>query len=480
MEQRKRCLNAVQLVVAYAAPIYLLPLVVSGTMESRAAYFLLLVYACWVLNVMPAPMASSVPFVLLPLLGVMDPCRVAEYYMDEAMLFIMGVFLLALAVEGTNMYSRVALSVLGAAGAGVKAVFTSIVALSFCSTLFFKNVMSTLIVMPVVESTIVEVEHDALTSARRRRLLRKASVLARLTVQAPEQLEDVMGGSSVPLQLPSGRRESHSSLQATMLPTVDSGTSSAHNRGVFGQRRRSSVVSVDFAEKLEQETQKYILIRRVLLLSVAYATTLGAIGSVFGNPACRILRTVLEERYAYDRFSMLPWLILCLPISAAGILACWVAVFGSFLKGFDIEQDEETKESISKILEEKKKVLGNFSVLELFVLGCIILLFVIMLLRSEFVTPFALPDEFGLVSLRDTTLVFVLVFVFFNTPSQPKDKLFSDYLLEWNLVRHNVPWSAFITYGGGLCVAGAVKEFVLSAPIRGLFLGNTLMVQSTF
>lgn len=50
--------------------------------EARAAYFLLLVYACWVLNVIPAPVASSVPFVLLPLLGVMDPRKVAEYYMD--------------------------------------------------------------------------------------------------------------------------------------------------------------------------------------------------------------------------------------------------------------------------------------------------------------------------------------------------------------------------------------------------------------
>lgn len=32
LDHRKRCLNAVQVVVAYAAPFYLLPLVVSGTM----------------------------------------------------------------------------------------------------------------------------------------------------------------------------------------------------------------------------------------------------------------------------------------------------------------------------------------------------------------------------------------------------------------------------------------------------------------
>ncbi|KAL3253183.1 hypothetical protein MRX96_054649 [Rhipicephalus microplus] len=141
---------------------------------------------------------------------------------------------------------------------------------------------------------------------------------------------------------------------------------------------------------------------------------------------------------------MSSWIVICLPISAAGILACWVAVFVVFLKQYK---------------------------LEFFVMSCLLGLFVTLLFRSQFAIPYALPDEFGLVGLQDTTLVFVLVLVFFATPQQPCERLFSEYVLEWNLVQRKVPWSAFITYGGGLCVAGAIKESGLLA-----WLSSAMMV----
>ncbi|XP_049520708.1 sodium-dependent low-affinity dicarboxylate transporter 1-like [Dermacentor silvarum] len=396
------------------------------------------------------------------------------------MLFIVGVVLLALAMEGTNIYSRMALAILGASGAGVKAVFTALMALAFCGTLLFENVLATLIVMPIVECTMVEIENDALTSARRRRMLRRASVMARLMNQPePDRCNPSLPAlmASAPQPVGSGamtqmsRRSSRGSRDTMWTP--ESGLSSGYTRGALGYRKRSSVITLDFAAKFEQESQKYLLIRRVLLLSVAYSATLGAIGSVFGNPASRVLRTVLEERYSYDRLTIMSWVVICLPISAAGILACWMVVFVVFLKEYDCEEDEETKESIAKILEEKYRALGNFSKLEFFVMTCLLGLFVVLLLRSTFATPFAVPEEFGMFSLRDTTLVFLLVLVFFATPQQPCERLFSEYLLEWTLVQRKVPWSAFITYGGGLCVAGAIKESGLLA-----WLSNVLMVMS--
>ncbi|XP_070390033.1 sodium-dependent low-affinity dicarboxylate transporter 1-like isoform X5 [Dermacentor albipictus] len=493
---RQRWFNGTQMLVAYLAPIYLSPLLARGTMylftfrsqEGRCAYCVLLVFEFWALNVIPAPVASSVPFVLLPLLGVIDPDLVAGHYINETMLFIVGVVLLALAMEGTNIYSRVALAILGACGAGVKAVFTALMALAFCATLLFENVLSTLIVMPVVECTMVEIENDALTSTTRRRMLRRASVMARLTSQQQPELPALAASSQHvgPGPMTHMSRRSSRGSRDTMW-TPDSGLSSAYARGALGCRKRSSIISLEFAAKFEQEAQKYLLIRRVLLLSVAYSATLGAIGSVFGNPASRVLRMVLEERYSYDRLTMMSWLVICLPISAAGILACWMVVFVVFLKEYDCEEDDETKESIAKILEEKYRALGRFrhcpqdrnwarcrgrwagqgfqgreltsvgSKLEYFVMACILGLFLVLLLRSEFATPFAVPEEFGLLSLRDTTFVFVLVLLFFAMPQQPCDHLFSEYLLEWSLVKRKVPWSAFITYGGGLCVAGAIK-----------------------
>ncbi|XP_070390036.1 sodium-dependent low-affinity dicarboxylate transporter 1-like isoform X9 [Dermacentor albipictus] len=400
---RQRWFNGTQMLVAYLAPIYLSPLLARGTMylftfrsqEGRCAYCVLLVFEFWALNVIPAPVASSVPFVLLPLLGVIDPDLVAGHYINETMLFIVGVVLLALAMEGTNIYSRVALAILGACGAGVKAVFTALMALAFCATLLFENVLSTLIVMPVVECTMVEIENDALTSTTRRRMLRRASVMARLTSQQQPELPALAASSQHvgPGPMTHMSRRSSRGSRDTMW-TPDSGLSSAYARGALGCRKRSSIISLEFAAKFEQEAH-------------------------------------------------------------------------------DCEEDDETKESIAKILEEKYRALGRFSKLEYFVMACILGLFLVLLLRSEFATPFAVPEEFGLLSLRDTTFVFVLVLLFFAMPQQPCDHLFSEYLLEWSLVKRKVPWSAFITYGGGLCVAGAIKESGLLA-----WLSSVLMVMS--
>ncbi|KAL3253178.1 hypothetical protein MRX96_054644 [Rhipicephalus microplus] len=296
---KQRWFDGAQMLVAYLAPVYLAPLLLPGTMEGRCAYCMLIVFEYWVLNVIPAPVASSVPLVLLPLLGVMDPSLAAGHYVNETMLFIVGVVLLALAMEGTNVYSRVALAILGAGGAGVKAVFTALMALAFCGTLIFENVLSTLIVMPVVECTMVEIENDALTSARRRRMLRKASILARLANQPEVELSNqrlpALMGSVPQLVSPGGIPQLSRRSSRDILWTPDSGQSSTYGKGALGSRRRSSLISVDFAAKFEQESKKYLQIRRVLLLSVAYSATLGAVGSVFGNPASRVLRTVLEE-----------------------------------------------------------------------------------------------------------------------------------------------------------------------------------------
>ncbi|KAL1472109.1 hypothetical protein MTO96_004192 [Rhipicephalus appendiculatus] len=79
---KQRWFDGAQMLVAYLAPIYLAPLLLPGTMEGRCAYCMLIVFEYWVLNVIPAPMASSVPLVLLPLLGVMDPNLAAGHYMN--------------------------------------------------------------------------------------------------------------------------------------------------------------------------------------------------------------------------------------------------------------------------------------------------------------------------------------------------------------------------------------------------------------
>ncbi|CAN7987592.1 unnamed protein product [Ixodes pacificus] len=299
-------------------------------------------FASWLLETVPTSMTSSLPFFLLPLLGLMAPDEVAVEYLNNTFLFILAVVLFALAVEGTNLYTRLSLTMLGKLGAGVKSVFTGIVAISFGTALVLHNAASTLVVFPVVEATLIEIENDALTNARRRRMLRRASVIARITSQPQEHShESTRHSLGSPDQVSKHAGHDQSS---TASPKFDLGSYGVKRFISFnltpftipafssGSQRRASVMSMDFAAKFQQESMKYQLIRRILLFSVVYTTTLGALCSMFGNPASYILLEHLQDRYSRTGLDVLSWFVLCFPVSVAGIFTCWAIVFKHFLK----------------------------------------------------------------------------------------------------------------------------------------------------
>ncbi|XP_064460310.1 sodium-dependent low-affinity dicarboxylate transporter 1-like isoform X2 [Ornithodoros turicata] len=440
----------------YCTPVFLIPLLTKGTKEAKCAYGLFLMFNSWVFETIPAPMTSSLPFVLLPLLDIMAPDDVALQYLNDTFLFVLSVMLIAMAIEATNLYNRISLTMLSRLGTGVKSVFTGVVVLSCMTTLVLTSSTATLVVFPIVESTIAEIECDNLTSAKRKRMRRKASVQARLSARMDDE-----GSAAV---LPS----------ATNVPTQDSKAAASERRpsrklsiaaiehldaGVYGLARRVSVISEDFASKFEREFKKYQHIKETLLLSVVYCTTLGSIGSLYANSSSRILFRYLEERYSYKSLSFLTWLCLCAPVSAASVFTCWIVIFDLFLKEYDCAVDEETRENIEAILEEKYRFLGSVTKSEIFVVAVTILLFTaVLLIQSSSAGLFGWRDATSVLFANDTTCVFVVVLLFFALPQNPKNDLFEDTFLEWALVQQKIPWSIFLTYGGGLCMATAFQK----------------------
>ncbi|CAN7939621.1 unnamed protein product, partial [Ixodes hexagonus] len=388
--------------------------------EGKCGYCLCLMFGSWVLETMPTSVTSSLPFFLLPLLGLMAPDEVAVEYFNNTFLFILAVVMLALAVEGSNLYTRLSLTMLGKLGAGVKSVFTGVVAIAFCTALVLHNAASTLVVFPVVESTLIEIENDVLTNARRRRMLRRASVIARLTAQPQEHSLDSSRHSLPQQELLVPRQAGGHDQSQNSPPIFDVGSygettlilvtmvgadarysvcpysASVCPHSISGFQRRASVMSMEFAAKFQQESQKYQLIRKILLLSVVYTTTLGALCSMFGNPASYILLEHLYGRYSKKTLSVLSWFVLCFPVSVAGIFTCWAIVFKHFLKEFDCEEDEETQESIAKILEDKYQALGGISKGELFILASLVVLLLLLVFRTSTLAPFGWQEFMGI------------------------------------------------------------------------------------
>lgn len=75
----------------------------------NALVIFVLCLALWVTNLIPLAATSLLAIVLMPLLGVMEPNRAFSFFGNQAVFFLLGVFLLTAAMIRTGLSKRVAL-----------------------------------------------------------------------------------------------------------------------------------------------------------------------------------------------------------------------------------------------------------------------------------------------------------------------------------------------------------------------------------
>jgi sodium-dependent dicarboxylate transporter 2/3/5 len=75
----------------------------------NALVIFILCLALWVTNLIPLAATSLLAIVLIPLLGVMEPARAFSFFGNQAVFFLLGVFLLTATMIRTGLSKRVAL-----------------------------------------------------------------------------------------------------------------------------------------------------------------------------------------------------------------------------------------------------------------------------------------------------------------------------------------------------------------------------------
>lgn len=106
--------------------------------------------AWWILEPIPIPATSIIPFVALPLLGVLDHATVATAYGHTLVLLLLGGFVLSAAMERSGAHRRVAIGMMRLVGSGTKRrlVLGFMVATAACS-MWISNTATTLMLLPV-------------------------------------------------------------------------------------------------------------------------------------------------------------------------------------------------------------------------------------------------------------------------------------------------------------------------------------------
>lgn len=186
-----------------------------------------------------------------------------------------------------------------------------------------------------------------------------------------------------------------------------------------------------------------------LILGIAYASSLGGIGTPIGTPPNVIFMAVYEEHTGQE-FSFLDWMMIGVPIVlvALPLMALWLT------RNVHLEHEITLPELCAWRVEEKRTVL---------IFGLTALAWITR------TAPFGgWSDALGLQMVGDSTVAFVAAVIMFMTSNGKGGRL-----LDWNTAS-NIPWGILLLFAGGIAIAKGFSASGLST----LF-SNGLMALST-
>lgn len=178
----------------------------------------------------------------------------------------------------------------------------------------------------------------------------------------------------------------------------------------------------------------------VLLLGIAYAASLGGVGTPIGTPPNIIFMSVYEE-FTGVQISFLEWMKTGIPIVLLAIpaMALWLT------------------RGLGKLPQLDIPVLGEWRSPEKRVLSVFVIIALAWIFRPQW-TAF-----FGLTGIGDSTVALAGVVLMCLIPSG-QNKLNSDspdYLLDWDTAK-DIPWGMLLLFAGGICIASAFMQSGLS------------------
>jgi sodium-dependent dicarboxylate transporter 2/3/5 len=117
----------------------------------------------WVLEPIPIPATSLIPFALFPLLGVLDHKGVATAYGHSLILLLLGGFMLSMAMEKSGAHRRLALGMVRmVGGVGGKRLVLGFMIAAAVLSMWISNTATTLMLLPVALAVLQQTDDDSL------------------------------------------------------------------------------------------------------------------------------------------------------------------------------------------------------------------------------------------------------------------------------------------------------------------------------
>ncbi len=200
-----------------------------------------------------------------------------------------------------------------------------------------------------------------------------------------------------------------------------------------------------------------------LLLGVAYAASIGGIGTIVGTPPNLLVVGYLRETMGIE-ISFVQWMAFGVPVVLLMVPAAWFV-----LTRWAFQIDSAGSGSGARLVRDELAALGRITVPE----RRTALLFAAVAAAWIF-RPFIVRIE-GLEGLSDMGIAVAGAVAMFVIPSgSSKDEDKGSFLLDWDWAVR-LPWGVILLFGGGLSLAAAVAQTGLA-----VWLGDALAVLTTF
>ncbi|MBS3787392.1 DASS family sodium-coupled anion symporter, partial [Candidatus Bipolaricaulota bacterium] len=178
-----------------------------------------------------------------------------------------------------------------------------------------------------------------------------------------------------------------------------------------------------------------------LMLGIAYACSIGGMGTIIGSPPNALLVAFLENNFNQS-ISFLDWLIVGLPIVIILLPIAWwyLTNISSPIRLNKIPGGEE-------LIKEKIQELGPMGKGEKRVLAVFILTAFLWIIRSFVISPY-LP------MVGDATIAISMALLLFLIPVNLEK---GEFALDWDWAI-KIPWGTLILFGGGLALAKGIEN----------------------
>ena len=191
-----------------------------------------------------------------------------------------------------------------------------------------------------------------------------------------------------------------------------------------------------------------------LLLSLAYATTIGGMATIIGTPPNVLLAGFIEETYGLQ-IAFLDWMLIGLPLALVLLPLGWV-VLTRIAFTVDIAESKEA----SDVIADMRRQLGVMHASERRV-GLLFLVVVFCWMTRSWLNDFSSFE-----GVSDAGIVMAAALLLFVIPAGDAS---GQRLMVWEDVSR-LPWGVLILFGGGLALAAQVSGSGLA-----VWLGESLL-----